>query len=53
MVDEEDQLRQYSCGPQPGYSGKYRDATIGQVLKDALVIKARQDELDYFNSKHV
>mgnify|MGYP003313165529 CR=1 FL=1 len=51
VVDEEDELLKRTHGPEQGYSGKYKDATIGQVLKDALVIEARQKELDYFNTR--
>ena len=51
MVDEEDELLQRTYGPEHGYSGKYRDATTCQVLKDALVIEAGEKELDYFNYK--
>ena len=53
MVDDEDELARRTYGPEQRYSGRFRDATTGQVLKDALVIEARQKELDYFNSKHV
>ena len=38
---------------EQGYSGKYRDDTTGQVLRDKLVQAARALELEYFNSKGV
>ena len=47
MVDDEDELAQRTYGPEQGYSGRFRDATTGQVLKDALVIEARQKELEF------
>jgi len=40
-------------GPKQGYSGKYKDATTGQILKDDLVSIARIKELTYFHSKGV
>ena len=36
-----------------GYSGEYVDDMTKQVLKDELVLTARQVELEYFNSKGV
>ena len=37
----------------PRYSGKYKDAMTGQVLRDDLVQEARAKELDYFCVKGV
>ena len=52
---KEDKLEELATPqtPERGYSGKYRDDVTGQVLKDELVLQARQKELDYFNAKGV
>ena len=39
--------------PAKGFSGRFRDDLTGQVLNDALVIKAREVELSFFHSKGV
>ena len=45
MKDDDDNVQAYFYGPEIGYSGKYRDDIIGQVLRDDLVQKARATEL--------
>ncbi len=52
-VTDDQAIEQLLRGPENGYSGKCRDDTTGQVLKDELVMEARQKELDYFHSKGV
>ena len=51
--DDEPEIVRQLYGPDQGYSGRFRDATTGQVLKDELVIEARRKELEYFNQKGV
>ena len=53
MADEEDHTIQQCFGPAQGYTGRFKDATTGQILKDDLVIDARRKELEYFCSKEV
>ena len=51
--DEEILLKAALYGPEQGYSGKYKDSVTGQVLRDDLVVAARQSELKYFHDKSV
>jgi hypothetical protein len=43
----------YDKTPANGYSGKYRDDVTKQILKDELVIQAREQELEFFTAKGV
>ena len=52
-ADDDLEVLKSIYGPEQGYSGRYKDDLTGQLLKDELVLKARQVELDYFNSKGV
>ena len=51
--DDENTLKKDAYGPAEGYSGKYKDATTGQTLRDDLVAAARAEELTYFTKKGV
>ena len=42
---DDDEVQQTLYGPEQGYSGRYRDDSTGQVLKDELVTAARMKEL--------
>ena len=53
VADDDLEILKSICGPEQGYSGRYKDDLTGQLLKDELVMKARRVELDYFNSKGV
>ena len=46
-VDEEDHVNDVIHSPENGFSDRYKDDISGQVLRDDLVKKARQDELQY------
>ncbi len=52
-MDDDGELETTLKGPEHGYSGKYRDDTSSQLLKDDLVREARHKELQYFCSKGV
>ena len=52
-MDDDVEVLKDMRSPEQGYSGKYRDATSGQILKDALVKEARAKELRYFSDKGV
>ena len=52
-MTEEIKVAQWDKSPANGYSGKYFDDVSGQVLKAELVMRARADELKYFNDKGV
>ncbi len=52
-MDDDGELEGALKSPEHGYSGKYRDDTSGQLLKDDLVKEARRKELQYFCSKGV
>ena len=52
-VDDEDHVDDLIHSPENGFSGRYKDDISGQVLRDDLVKKARQDELQYFLAKGV
>ena len=52
-MDDEDNEEHQPRGVEQGFSGKYRDDTTGQILKDSLVVEARRKELEYFVSKGV
>ena len=52
-IDDEDLAMNSVFDVNDGYSGKYVDDMTKQVLKDELVLAARQFELEYFNSKGV
>ena len=53
LVDDDPDVPLLACGQEQGYSGRYKDAMTGQVLKDDLVAKARKVELSFFESKGV
>ena len=53
LVDDDPDVLLLACGQEQGYSGKYKDAMTGQVLKDDLVSKARKVEIGFFESKGV
>ena len=52
-VDDEEEIKQHSYGPEQGFSGRFRDDLTGQVLRDDLVLQARMKELEFFHSKGV
>ena len=52
-VDDDPDVQLLACGPEQGYSGKYKDALTGQVLRDDLVEKARKVEVGFFDGKGV
>ena len=51
MVDDDPDVQLLACGPGQGYSGKYKDALTGQVLRDDLVEEARKVEVGFFDGK--
>ena len=52
-VDDDADVLKGMRSPEQGHSGKYRDASSGQTLKDALVVEARAKELGHFTEKGV
>ena len=38
-------------GPAECYNGKFKDDLTGQVFKDNLVVEARKEELEFFQSR--
>ena len=52
VADDPSDMKQL-CGPEQGYSGRFKDDISGQVLRDDLVVEARAKELEFFTSKGV
>ncbi len=52
-VTDDNEVEEVMKTAEHGYSGQYRDDITGQVLRDDLVLEARQKELAYFDSKGV
>ena len=52
-VDDEEEIKQHSYGPEQGFSGRFRGDLTGQVLRDDLVLQARMKELEFFHNKGV
>ena len=53
LAEDEDHMLATIIEHDKRYSGKYRDSTTGQVLRDDLVEEARLKELAYFKEKGV
>ena len=53
VADDDLAVLEATYGFEQGYSGRYKDDSTGQTLKDALVLQARAVELAYFNTKEV
>ena len=52
LADDASDMKQL-CGPEQGYSGRFKDDLTGQILRDDLVVEARTKELEFFTSKGV
>ena len=52
-VEVEDTPMRRQHGPAEGYSGRFKDEMTGQVLKDKLVLQARDVEVTFFDKKGV